>query len=120
MIVRKSLAMACVLNMLGSSAYAVTIPQAVIDQVNAKVVGDSALLSGWMTDQLKYAIPFNSTSGNVVPSQLKIFGVEAGVEGVVSGTKLDVNGLHPLPLTLIDPRSIDIFSRLPMPLILGH
>lgn len=86
----------------------------------AAITTDSQLLSGWLCDQLKYAIPFNSTSGNVVPSQLKLFGVEVGIEGVVSGTKLDVSGLRALNTTVVDAHEIDVMDRLPMPAIIAH
>jgi hypothetical protein len=118
--VQKYLAVACILNLMGSSVEAVVIPPAILQQATTTLGQDSTKLSGWMTSQLKYVIPFNSTSGNVVPSQLKIFGFEVGVEGVVSGTKLDVDGFHNLPTTLVNTKSIDMFSRMPFPLILGH
>jgi len=117
----KVLAIATVLNLMGASAQAVTIQQqAIVDAETARVTADSNLLSGWMTSQLKYVVPFNSTSGNVVPSQLKIFGFEVGVEGVVSGTKMDVDGLHNLNTSLVDTKKLDMFSRLPFPMVLGH
>lgn len=121
MIVRKSLIAVCIMNMLGT-AYAdlPSVLQPALDEATAQLSADSALISGWMTGQLKNAIAYNSTSGNVVPSQLKIFGVEVGVQGVVSSTKVDEDGLHSLPTSLIDTTTMDSFSRLPMPLILGH
>src|SRR5882757_712175 len=100
MILRKGIAVACLFQLVGSSVQA-AVPQDDIRQLNAQLSADSTLVSGWMTNQLKYVIPFNSTSGNVVPSQLKIFGFEVGAEGVVSGTKLDVQSLHNLPTTVV-------------------
>jgi hypothetical protein len=120
MILRKELAAVCMMNLLSSSVQAVPIPQAAIDEAQTALAADSALISGWMTNQLKYVVPFNSTSGNVVPSQLKLFGFEVGVAGVVSATKIDENGLHALPTTLVNTNSIDTFSRLPFPMILAH
>ena len=117
---QKCLAVACVLAIMSSSAQAVTIPQSYLNQATSVLAGDSSLISGWMTSQLKYVVPFNSTSGNVVPSQLKIFGFEVGVEGVVSGTKMDVDGLHNLNTSVISTKNIDMFSRLPFPMVLGH
>ena len=119
MTLRKSLAVACILNLVGSNVFAAA-PPAIVSQVTTQLASDSTLLSGWMTSNLKYVIPFNSTAGNVVPSQLKIFGFEVGVEGVVSSTKLDVDGLHALPTTLVNTQSIDTFSRLPFPMVLAH
>jgi len=119
MLWQKGLAVACFMNLVGSSVQAAA-PAGVVAQVNAQLSADSGLVSGWMSDQLKYAVPFNSTSGNVVPSQLKIFGIEFGAEGVVSGTKLDTSALHGLNTSLVDAKSIDTFSRLPMPMALGH
>lgn len=116
---RKGLAAVCILNILSTSGYAVTLTDLTTEAQN-QLAADSTLLSGWMSNQLKNAIPFNSTAGNVVPSQLKIFGIEVGAEGVVSGTKMDVDGLRALPTQIIDTNSIDTFSRLPMPMVLGH
>jgi hypothetical protein len=120
MSVRRLLVVLCGMSLLAPEVHAVTPPPALVTQLTNEVAHDSLLLSGWMVDQLKYAVPFNSTSGNVVPSQLKIFGIEAGVEGVVSSTKIDNNALHNLPTSLVDTHSIDTFSRFPMPMILAH
>jgi hypothetical protein len=117
---RKYLAVMCLFNVAASSVQAATAPAGVVAKVNTQLSTDSTLVSGWLSDQFRYAIPFNSTSGNVVPSQLKLFGFEVGVEGVVSGTKLDTDGLHRLNTTLIDSKSLDTFSRLPIPMVLGH
>jgi len=116
---RKGLGVLCSLNLLVPSVHALTVPQ-IEQEVTTQLASDSTLISGWMTSNLKNVIPFNSTSGNVVPSQLKIFGFEVGAEGVVSDTKMDVDGLHSLPTTLVDTHSIDMFSRLPFPMVLGH
>jgi hypothetical protein len=116
---RKYMAMVCILNLVAPPAQALTVQQ-VEQEVTTQLANDSTLLSGWMTSNLKYVIPFNSTSGNVDPRQLKLFGFEAGVEGVVSGTKMDVDALHSLPTTLVDTKSIDMFSRLPFPMVLAH
>lgn len=116
---QKFLAVLCGIVMFDSSAQAAA-PADVVAEVNSQLAADSTLLSAWITDQMRYVIPFNSTAGNVVPSQLKMFGIEFGVEGFVSGTKLDVNGLHALNTTLVDTQSIDTFSRLPFPLVLAH
>jgi len=117
---RKSLAILCGLNLLAPGAYAALTPQQVEQEVTTQLAGDSTLISGWMTSNLKYVVPFNSTSGNVVPSQLKIFGFEFGVEGVVSGTQMDVDALHQLPTTLVNTQSVNMVSRLPMPMVLGQ
>jgi len=118
--VQKLLAVACMLNVISSSAQAVVIPPQYIQQATDAVAADSTLLSKWMTSQLKYAIPFNSTAGDVVPQQLKIFGFEVGVEGVVTGTQLDVDGFHSLPTTLVKTNTIQMYDRLPFPMALGH
>jgi len=89
-------------------------------QVTNALGNDATLLSGWFTDQFKYVIPFNSTSGNVVPSQLKIFGIEFGVEGVASSTKLDIDALHNLPTSLLNTQSLNTFSRFPLPMVMGQ
>jgi len=116
---RQGLAVVCILNLLTPSVHALTVQQ-IEQEATTQLANDSSLISGWMTSNLKYVIPFNSTSGNVVPSQLKLFGFEVGAEGVVSGTKMDVDALHNLPTTLVDTKSIDMFSRLPFPMVLGH
>jgi hypothetical protein len=108
----------CVFSFMTSSVQAA--PPTDINSAVAAVQADSVLISGWVSDQFKRAIPFNSTSGDVVPSQLKIFGFEAGVEGVVSGTKLDANAFHNLGTSVIDTTQISIFDRLPVPMVLGH
>src|SRR5579871_6588136 len=116
---QKSFAILCIMNLLAPSAQALTVQQ-VEQEVTTQLSNDSTLLSGWLTSNLKNVVAFNSTSGNVVPSQLKIFGLEVGAEGVVSGTKMDVDALHALPTTLVDTHSIDMLSRLPFPMVLGH
>ncbi len=117
---RKNLAVICTLNLLAPSAYAALSTTQIEQEVTTQLASDSTLLSGWMTSNLKNVIPFNSTSGDVVPSQLKLFGFEVGAEGVVSDTKLDVNGFHALPTTLVNTQSVNMFSRLPFPMALVH
>jgi len=117
--VQKYLVMLCGLTLTAPVVHALTVQQ-VEQEVTTQLTNDSNLISGWMTSNLKNVIPFNSTSGDVVPKQLKLFGLEVGVEGVVSGTKMDVDSLHSLPTSLVDTRSIDMFSRLPFPMVLGH
>ena len=77
---RKSLAVVCILNMLGGYAQAAAPQPSDFTQAQNQINVDSALVSQWMSDQLKFAIPFNATSGNVVPKQLKIFGIGKGLE----------------------------------------
>src|SRR5207249_383610 len=115
---RQFLATACALALPLQSGFAVT--QADIDQAVSQIQADSTLISGWMSDQLKFVIPFNATAGNAVPSQLKIFGFEVGVEGGATSTKLDVPGLRNLGTTIVDPNRIDTFSRMPWPAVLLH
>ncbi len=105
-------------SLIGTSLQAAppTTPQEAIDQVQA----DSILLSRWLSNEFKHAIPFNSTSGNTVPSQFKILGVGIGVSAVVSATKSDEDALHNLGTSVVDTNQIDTFSRLPIPMILGH
>jgi hypothetical protein len=87
-----------------------------LDQIQT----DTARLSRWTADQLRNAIPFNATSGNVVPKQLKLLGFELGIEGMVSGTHMDIDGLKRIGTTIIDTNEIDAFDRLPFPLVLAH
>ncbi len=115
---RQSLAILCILNLL--TPYVQAAPPTTVAQAQAQINSDSTLISGWLSDQFKRAIPYNSTAGNVVPSQLKIFGFEAGVEAVVSGTKVDTNGFHALGTQIVDTTQIDTFDRMPIPMVLGH
>jgi len=118
MSLRQGLTVLCSVGLIASTSHAVAVLD--INQAVSQIQADSTLLSGWMTDQLKFAVPFNSTAGNVVPSQLKIFGFEAGIEGVASGTHLDVPALRSLPTSVVNTQQIDTFSRLPMPSALLH
>jgi hypothetical protein len=113
---QKLLAVVCATALLASTG----ANAAPIDVARSEIASDSALVSQWMSDQMKVAVPFNSTSGNVIPHQVKIFGVELGVEGVASDSKMDVDALHNLGTQVIDTTKIDMFSRLPVPSILGQ
>ena len=118
MTLRQWMAVGCAVTLSTGNVFGVasTDIQTAVNQIQS----DSTLISGWMTGQLKYVVPFNSTAGNVVPSQLKVFGVEVGVEGVVSGTEVDVASLRNLPTSIVDTTKIDAFGRFPMPAVLGH
>src|SRR5258708_38669320 len=98
---RKCLAVACIVNMVGSYAEAISTFTDVNTAV-AQVSADSTLLSTWINDQFKKGATFNSTAGNVVPSQIKLFGFEVGVEGVATASKVDIEGFHNLGTQLID------------------
>jgi hypothetical protein len=89
-------------------------------QAQAEIQADSVLISQWMSDQLRTAVPYNSTSGNVTPSQLKLFGVDFGVTGLVSATSVDLPALRNLGTQLVDTSKISAPNRLPFPMILGH
>jgi hypothetical protein len=115
---QKGLAIFCILNMLGSSAQAFTYTN--INAAVAQVSTDSTLISGWINDQFRKAAAFNSTAGDAVPSQLKIFGFEVGVEGVVTGSKVDVDGFHNLGTQLVDTTKIKMYDHMPFPSVLGH
>lgn len=93
------------------------------DDINAALAdirNDSILISRWIGDQLHTAVPYNANTGGVVPSQLKLFGVEVGLSGVVSSTKVDEGALDALPTRIISPSTIDTMERLPFPAILAH
>lgn len=113
---RSTMALGLALSMSVQPVFASTTIVEAVNQIRA----DSTLISGWTADQLKYAVPFNGTSGDAIPSQLKLFGVEVGVEGVASSTKIDTSAFRQLPTSLVDTTKIDTFSRLPMPSVLGH
>ncbi len=118
MTLRQMAAVLCSIGLLASQSDVVMADA--ISDAEAQVVRDSVLISQWMTDQLKIAIPFNSTVGNVVPKQLKIFGVEVGVNAAVSGTKLDVDSFNNLGTSLVDTTQIKMYNRLPLPAIIAH
>lgn len=111
-------AVVCIASMSLGSAQAFTYTN--INTAVAQVSSDSTLISGWINDQFRKSAAFNSTSGDVVPSQLKIFGVEVGVEGVVSDSKLDVDSFHNLGTQLIDTNQIKMYDRLPFPSVIAH
>jgi hypothetical protein len=112
---KRHIAVLAALGMLSSSVYALTPDQAI-----SQIASDSALVSAWTSDQLKSAIPFNSTAGNVVPSQIKLFGFDLGVEAVGTSTRLDVNAFRSIPTAIVNTQTIDMFNRLPVPMILGQ
>ena len=117
---RQVLATLCAAALPLSTGWSANPPPADVSAVLAQYQADSALLSGWQTEQLKNAIPFNATAGNVVPKQLSLLGFDIGVEGVVSGTKVDQDGLHHLGTSIVDTTKIDVPNRLPVPSILVH
>jgi hypothetical protein len=116
--VRQVMGVAGAISLLGQSVQAAppTTPAEAIAQFNS----DATLLSGWLNDQFIRAVPNNMNSGNVVPSQIKLFGFEVGAEAVVSSSKIDRDGFHALPTQIIDTTQINTESKFPMPLILGH
>jgi hypothetical protein len=116
----KSLTVLCVCSMMGSIVQAAPFTFTNTTDAINQVSKDSTLLSGWINDQFKDAAAFNSTAGDVVPSQLKIFGIEFGVEGVATASKVDVDGLHNLGTELIDTTKIKMYDRMPFPSVLGH
>jgi hypothetical protein len=116
---RKTLAVLCVLNMMSSVVQAIPTFTDVNSAV-AQVTNDSTLLSGWIKDQFKNAVAFNSTAGDVIPLQLKVLGIEVGVEGVVTGSKVDVDSFHNLGTVLVDTTKIKMYNRMPFPSVLGH
>lgn len=116
--VRKFFATTCAVSLLGTSAQAA--PPTTYAEAITQVQNDSILLSRWLSNEFKHAIPFNSTSGNTVPSQFKLFGIGVGISAVVSATKTDEDALRNLGTSVVDTNQIDTFSRLPIPMILGH
>src|SRR5882724_8545262 len=93
--IHQMVGLACVVSLVGNT-FVQAAPPTTVAQAQAQVNSDAALLSGWLSDQFKRAVPFNSTAGNVVPAQLKFLGFEVGAEAVISGTKVDTNGFHAL------------------------
>lgn len=117
---RKVIAVICVVSMISVSVPAAPPVTTDFNQAVSQLNADAGLLSGWINDQFKYVIPFNATAGNVIPTQLKVFGIELGVEGFATGTKLDTRALRNLPTTIVDTTKVDTFERFPFPLVLGH
>lgn len=85
-----------------------------------QVQADLNLLTGWTADQLGRAVPYNSTTANTVPAQLKLFGFEVGILGAASAAKIDVDALRALPTTILDTNEIDVPDWIGMPTILAH
>src|SRR3954465_9304952 len=115
---RLSLVMGC---LFAAAAPALCAPPSTaVDQAIAQIQADAGLISRWTSDQMSFIVPFNATSGNVVPTQVKFLGFELGVNGVATTTKLDAPALRALPTGIVNTTQIDTFNRLPMPMILGH
>lgn len=91
-----------------------------INQTKANIRQDSVLLSKWFSDLMADAAPYNSTTGAVIPKQLKLWGFEIGVLAGASGTEVDVSGLRALPTTVVNTDDIDMVDTFPMPTILAH
>jgi hypothetical protein len=115
---REAMVVGCMVSVLSGSVQAA--PPLTPADARAQINTDSSLISGWLTDQFKVAIPFNSTAGNVVPDQLKIFGFEVGAEAVGSTSKVDTGAFHNLPTNIIDTNQINAFNRLPVPMVMGQ
>ncbi len=120
MTVRPFIAVACALTMISATSFAAPSPSGDLTSVLNEITSDSVLLSGWFSNQLKNSVAFNSTTGNVVPTQVKLLGFEVGVEGMASSTKVDTPALHNLGTQVIDTNQVSSFSRFPFPNILGH
>jgi len=119
--IRRLLSLVAVLAMVSVDARAVVPGDAEFNQARTQLRADSVILSGWLADQFKFAIPFNSTMGGALaPSQLKIFGFEVGIAAGVSGTEVDVDGLRRLNTSLINSNDIDSVDTLPFPSVIGH
>lgn len=115
---QQSVALACMLSLMGNLAQAATFTD--INTAVAQVSADSTLVSQWTTDQFRKAAAFNSTAGGVVPTQLKIFGIEFGVEGVVSASKVEKDRFNNLGTVLVDTSKIKMYDRMPFPSVIGH
>jgi hypothetical protein len=118
MTIRQLFAVACATGLMGTSVQAA--PPTNITEAIEQINSDASKLSGWTGHQFARAIPFNSTAGNVVPSQLKLFGFSVGAGAVVTATEVDNNALRGLGTSLIDTSAIDTFETLPIPMVLGH
>jgi hypothetical protein len=115
----KTYAVLCSIAVLQGPAGA-AVTQGDIDQAVSQISTDSRLLSQWLADQFKDAAAFNATTGAVVPKQLKLFGFEIGVEGMVSATDVDVDALRALPTSIVNPNDIDMEDTLPIPGVIAH
>src|ERR1700690_331469 len=116
--IQKGLAIVCIVNLMSSVVQAVNFTD--LNSAKNAVSSHSTLISGWINDQFKTAAAFNSTAGDVVPSQLKIFGIEVGVEGEATASKVDIDGFHNLGSTLIDTNQIKMYNRMPFPSVIAH
>jgi hypothetical protein len=71
----------------------------VVDDINA----DSHLLAKWFGEQLAGVVAFNAASAPVLPGHvLSLLGVEVGVVGGVSRSRLDVDAFRSLPLASLN------------------
>jgi hypothetical protein len=118
--VRPFLAIVSIVSLLSSMSYAGTATTAQGQQAEAQLSADSLLLSNWAVDNMRRVVAFNSTSGQVVPKQLQLFGFSLGVQAQVTGTEMDVTGLRNLNTSLINTQEIDMFDRMPFPAIIAH
>lgn len=89
--------------------------------LNDSIQADAAVLADWFGTQLSNATAFNAAG--TLPSAANVHGLlgfEVGVSGDVTATALDSGEFNALPLNDLQTTSIDIPSRLLVPVPLLH
>lgn len=82
---------------------------------------DGGTLAHWFSEQLSNASAFSAAGSLPRPGVVHdLLGVEVGLSGAVTSTPLDVDGFHGLPLTRYDGTTVDLPSRLLMPVPVFH
>lgn len=89
--------------------------------VDTDLAVDAATLSRWFSEQLSNASVFSAAGSLPRPGAVhSVLGVEVGLSGAVTSTKLDIDGFNGLPLLRYDGSTVDIDSRLAVPVPTVH
>jgi len=101
------------------SLFAAIFSSAVV--CRADVTSDAVALSRWFSQELAAATAVNAAASPQLPGEVhSVLGVELGVSMAVSASTLDLDALDSLPLTDLNTSTVDMMSRLPIPLPVIH
>ena len=84
------------------------------------LIADSAQTGKWFSEQMARVTAFHASSLPLMPADVcKVLGVEFGIAGGASSSKLDVSGYRNLTLKVLDNKSseINISPRAAIPAI---